>query len=739
MWPSRKALLSVLLLAAPLGAQAPDFWDVETPAVLLDSQGRTVAVWVGTTQSGEHGIFVRREDAPADSLRLDAVASSSVSAPSLAPLANGGFAVAWNADDGSGAGLFLRLFDAAGRPASPETLVSAPRGGDQEGILHPLPGGGFAAVWTTPGVKGREVRLALRRFTATGVQRGPVVILKTFGTAETFNAVTPGPGNAVLVSWRLQNGTPCHWRAQRISLEGAPLGPSFAICTFTGEEGYTSSPSIAAGGGGYIAVWDGPASGIFGRRFALTGAPLGPTFRIDTLESLGDLYDLYGSTAVATPAGAFAVVWVVEGETDYLFGDAIQARLYGPDGTPLAAPSYLDSPFYCLPGDGLPSVAAGLDNRVAVAWESLCWDPDAEAPAHLDVESRIIALSGPPPGPGSISFSSLAQFGANEEDGFATVEVRRTGGSAGAIRLLFETAPGTALPEEDYVPVSGRLIWTYGNASPKTVRIPIVVDDRPEGPESFRILLRHFPGGGPPLATATVSIDSPGFLGFPTNSWDAFTEAWEGDSVTLQVERTGGRRGAVSLGYGWEMCCGGEPPIAGRLAWPDGDATPKHFTIRIPDDFVADGYRVGWAAFLSEPTGGARISASVHYVGAQDDEVSPRPGVFFLSARQQPVVVGEAGGFAELRVLRVSGMGGTVSVRWSVQAGTATPGADFQPVSGILTWGDSDVSLRPLRIPILNDSTPEGDETFDVLLSLPRGGARLGDPASLRVTIRDDD
>src|SRR4030095_1306700 len=66
---------------------------------------------------------------------------------------------------------------------------------------------------------------------------------------------------------------------------GTPLGPEFRVNSYT--TGYQDRASVAAEpGGNFILLWDGqgrddPNGGIFGQRFAASGSPLGPEFRVN--------------------------------------------------------------------------------------------------------------------------------------------------------------------------------------------------------------------------------------------------------------------------------------------------------------------------------------------------------------------------------------------------------------------------------------------------------------------------
>jgi plastocyanin len=96
------------------------------------------------------------------------------------------------------------------------------------------------------------------------------------------------------------------------------------------------------------------------------------------------------------------------------------------------------------------------------------------------------------------------------------------------------------------------------------------------------------------------------------------------------------------------------------------------------------------------------------------------------------------GGTASITVQRVGGDDGAVSVRYSVAAGTAS-GSDFTPASGTLNWADNDDNPKTFTVATANDSTSEANETVQLTLSLPSGGATVGSPATATLTLLDND
>jgi hypothetical protein len=89
-------------------------------------------------------------------------------------------------------------------------------------------------------------------------------------------------------------------------------------------------------------------------------------------------------------------------------------------------------------------------------------------------------------------------------------------------------------------------------------------------------------------------------------------------------------------------------------------------------------------------------------------------------------------------VSRINGSDGAASVIYSTSGISATAGDDFTAPSGTLNWAAGDSSARTILVPIINDATIEGDETFSITLSAA-AGASLGAASVMTITIVDDD
>src|SRR5262249_48242429 len=101
--------------------------------------------------------------------------------------------------------------------------------------------------------------------------------------------------------------------------------------------------------------------------------------------------------------------------------------------------------------------------------------------------------------------------------------------------------------------------------------------------------------------------------------------------------------------------------------------------------------------------------------------------------------VDELGQSLTLNVLRYGVESGPVTVQYRTRDLSATAGQDYVAQTGTLEfrwWSDTN---RTVTIRILDDSLVEGDETFQVELLNPTGGAVLGTNAIATVTISDND
>jgi hypothetical protein len=356
----------------------------------------------------------------------------------------------------------------------------------------------------------------------------------------------------------------------------------------------------------------------------------------------------------------------------------------------------------------------------------------------------------PPTGAiGTLQFSSPTYSGG--EGGAVLITVTRAGGSRGIVSAQYATSGGSATAGADYASANGTLAWADGDASAKSFSIALVDDTAVEDPETFNVTLSN-PGGGATLgapASATVSIadnDSPappqpaGNLQFSASTYS--TAEGQG-SVLVTVTRTGGSNGTVTVqhftGPGSATSGSDYQATNGTLSWGNGDTAAKTFTVPIVDDTQVESTETFFVT-LNSPTGGATLGApATATISIADNDVAPPQPAGTIQFSSSAYSTAEGQGTVTITATRTGGSNGTVTVQYLSSPGSATPGSDYQAMSGTLAWENGDTAPKSYSVPILDDSTVESTETFSVQLTAPTGGATLGAPATATVTIADND
>jgi uncharacterized repeat protein (TIGR01451 family) len=102
--------------------------------------------------------------------------------------------------------------------------------------------------------------------------------------------------------------------------------------------------------------------------------------------------------------------------------------------------------------------------------------------------------------------------------------------------------------------------------------------------------------------------------------------------------------------------------------------------------------------------------------------------------------VPETAGVADLTVDRIEGSLGAASVSFQTVGFNATPGLDFTPISGTLSFAAGQTTAV-IQVPVLDDTWENVDKFVNVVLQGPTGGASMGSDstASLRIIDLDPD
>ncbi|MGY3469099.1 hypothetical protein ACVW0I_005970 [Bradyrhizobium sp. LM6.11] len=168
----------------------------------------------------------------------------------------------------------------------------------------------------------------------------------------------------------------------------------------------------------------------------------------------------------------------------------------------------------------------------------------------------------------------------------------------------------------------------------------------------------------------------------------------------------------------------------GQIVFAPGEST-KSFTISIVNDQLTEGNET-FAVGIQNPGSGSLGAPRTVLVTIIDDD-SPAS----IAMADVAVSVAESTPTAAITLLRSGNVNQAATVGFTTSNGSALAGSDYTTSSGTVTFAAGQVS-QTISVPIVNDTTPENDETFTVTLSNPTG-ATLGPQATTTVKILDND
>ncbi|MSP40112.1 MAG: hypothetical protein EXR70_16600 [Deltaproteobacteria bacterium] len=212
-----------------------------------------------------------------------------------------------------------------------------------------------------------------------------------------------------------------------------------------------------------------------------------------------------------------------------------------------------------------------------------------------------------------------------------------------------------------------------------------------------------------------------------------------GVNAVITITRTGGSSGAVGATFatsnGTATAGSDYTAVNQTVSFATGDTTSKTVNIPITNDTTSE-FDETVNLTLSSPTGGATLgSQSTAVLTILDDDAPAPAGSLQFSAATYSV--NENGGNAVITITRTGGSTGAVGATFATSNGTATAGSDYTAVNQTVNFANGDTVSKTVNIPITTDSSVEGDETVNLTLSLPTGGATLGSQSTAVLTIVD--
>ncbi len=206
----------------------------------------------------------------------------------------------------------------------------------------------------------------------------------------------------------------------------------------------------------------------------------------------------------------------------------------------------------------------------------------------------------------------------------------------------------------------------------------------------------------------------------------------EGESLNIQVNRTGGGADAVSvtLELLYLTADGSDVGLdTATFNWADGDTGSKTANLQLVNDSEVENIE-RLAIRLTSPTGGAVLATpNITHVYLSDPSLGTELNLLATSGE-----VREQTGTAFITISRSGSVKGEASV--SYRTLSENEGEAFEASSGTLTWKDGDAEAKTVAIPLVRDTDVDNDQTMQVEIHSPVG-ATLGEHSMATFTVKD--
>lgn len=212
-----------------------------------------------------------------------------------------------------------------------------------------------------------------------------------------------------------------------------------------------------------------------------------------------------------------------------------------------------------------------------------------------------------------------------EDQGQVKVLVQRLGGTETRATVQYSTRNGTALSGTDYVSKTGTLVWEIGDASDKSIIIPIKDNAVSNASKTFFVSLNSPAGAklGTPSEITVSILDDEQAGSFVFSSLNNSYVKENGGSVTFAVSRVGGKKGAASIRCSIKAGTalpGSEYENKSEvLLWNDGEMGEKFFTVSLLDDAVVESQKT-FTLTLSDAVGASLGTSPEAPITILDDD-----------------------------------------------------------------------------------------------------------------------
>ena len=232
------------------------------------ADGGYVIAW---TTAGE--IHAQRFDdagtAQGPQFQVNTTTANAQSHPAITALNDGGFLMAWTSDlqDGSGSGIELQRYDAAGHVVGAETQVNTTIAGDQSAaVATTLSDGSYVVAWVSAGQDGSGDGVYFQHYGADGQAAGAETLVNaTTAGDQSAPSLAATSNGGFIASWMSAGQDGSGWGVYAREFDPAATSSVASANDSSQDDGQQHRP--AHGGDQYV---DGERAGLFaGERHAV--------------------------------------------------------------------------------------------------------------------------------------------------------------------------------------------------------------------------------------------------------------------------------------------------------------------------------------------------------------------------------------------------------------------------------------------------------------------------------------
>ncbi|NVM77439.1 Ca2+-binding RTX toxin-like protein [Duganella sp. SG902] len=260
---------------------------------------------------------------------------------------DGGFIQVFRATDGSGDGLYARVFDEDGNPWGNDILINAGNtGGDQRApVVTALQFGGYAVAYhSNPSVgagvgdPGWDIKVQLLD-NGGNLVGGAVTVSTTADVAQRLPSVAGLDFGGFAVAWQsAQAGEDGHWAvyARLFAANGQPYGPEIQVGS-TSVYNQTGPTITAQNNNTAVITWNGVTQdghyGLIEQRFDGAGNKVGDEQAV--FATADNAATLSVSHSARTADGGHVLTWIYDADGAGAGLDVVMARNYNAAGEPV--------------------------------------------------------------------------------------------------------------------------------------------------------------------------------------------------------------------------------------------------------------------------------------------------------------------------------------------------------------------------------------------------------------------